>query len=242
MHNNKSSVAILAALFLPLVHRRVLARAGSGERDAAGAASAPAAAAAAAAGANVEWREYGGNIAAHRYSPLAQINRDNVSRLEIAWTFQTGNYGPRPEMRNETTPLMIDGVLYTTVGITRNVVAIDPKTGETLWVWRAERRRAALRRGAAQDLGPRPVVLEGRRRQRAPDRRDAGVLSRLARSRHGPADAGLRRERRRRPHGRRARRGDGQDEHRQQLARARDRRRDRRRTRARGRACGRRRR
>jgi quinoprotein glucose dehydrogenase len=110
--------------------------------------SAPPAAAKAAA-ANVEWPQYGGNIAAQRYSPLAQINRDNASRLEIAWTFNTANYGPKPEARNETTPLMIDGVLYTTVGITRNVVAIDPKTGETLWAWRpndGEQRFAAAPR------------------------------------------------------------------------------------------------
>jgi glucose dehydrogenase len=111
--------------------------------------SSAAAGGAAAAEGTVEWREYGGNIAAHRYSPLAQINRDNASRLEIAWTFNTGNYGPRPEARNEATPLMIDGVLYTTVGVTRNVVAIDPKTGETLWVWRpndGEQRFAAAPR------------------------------------------------------------------------------------------------
>ena len=85
---------------------------------------------------NVEWPHYGGNLAAQRYSPLAQIDRSNVAELEVAWRFSTGNYGPRPEQRNETTPLMVNGVLYTTVGVTRNVVAIDPKTGETLWVWR----------------------------------------------------------------------------------------------------------
>jgi len=148
VHNNKPSVAILAALFLSLVIA-ACSRAPDPTGATGGTPSAPAAAAASAAGASVEWREYGGNIAAQRYSPLAQINRDNVGRLEIAWTFQTGNYGPRPEMRNETTPLMIDGVLYTTVGVTRNVVAIDPKTGETLWVWRAndgEQRFAAAPR------------------------------------------------------------------------------------------------
>ena len=73
---------------------------------------------------------------------------------------------------------MIDGVLYTTAGVTRNVVAIDPKTGETLVGLAPERRRAALRRGAAQDVRTRPVVLDRRRRQRAAVRRHAGVLSR----------------------------------------------------------------
>ena len=93
-------------------------------------------AAAPTAGGQVEWPVYGGNRAAQRYSPLEQIDARNVGQLQIAWRFNTGNYGPKPESRNETTPLMIDGVLYTQVGETRNVVAIDPKTGELLWVWR----------------------------------------------------------------------------------------------------------
>jgi quinoprotein glucose dehydrogenase len=115
-----------------------------------GAATATAAAGAAvAAGQDVGWPVYGGNLAAQRYSALASIDRNNVARLEVAWRWSTGNYGPRPEQRNETTPLLIDGVLYTTVGLTRNVVAIDPKTGETLWIWRpndGEQRYAAAPR------------------------------------------------------------------------------------------------
>jgi quinoprotein glucose dehydrogenase len=92
--------------------------------------------AAAPTGANVEWPLYGANLASQRYSPLEQINASNAGRLEIAWRFNTGNYGPKPEARNENTPLVIDGVLYTQVGTTRNVVAVDPKSGELLWVWR----------------------------------------------------------------------------------------------------------
>jgi quinoprotein glucose dehydrogenase len=115
-----------------------------------GAATATAAAGAAyAAGQDVGWPVSGGNLAAQRYSALASIDRNNVARLEVAWRWSTGNYGPRPEQRNETTPLLIDGVLYTTVGLTRNVVAIDPKTGETLWIWRpndGEQRYAAAPR------------------------------------------------------------------------------------------------
>ncbi|HEX6997660.1 MAG TPA: pyrroloquinoline quinone-dependent dehydrogenase [Gammaproteobacteria bacterium] len=99
----------------------------AGASDAAPAASAPT---------YVEWRHYGGNLASQRYSPLDQIDRDNVASLEIAWRWQSGNFGPRPEQRNEATPLMLNGVLYTTAGITRNVVAIDAATGETLWLWR----------------------------------------------------------------------------------------------------------
>lgn len=101
-----------------------------------GAAAQPTIADAVADGGYVEWRFYGGNLGSQRYSPLEQINASNVANLQIAWRFATGNYGPRPEARNETTPLLIDGVLYTQVGTTRNVVAIDPRSGELLWVWR----------------------------------------------------------------------------------------------------------
>jgi quinoprotein glucose dehydrogenase len=111
---------------------------------------------AAVAATNVEWPVYGGNLAAQRYSPLAQIDRGNVKSLAVAWRFSTGNYGPKPEARNETTPLMIGGVLYTTVGLTRNVVAIDPKSGETLWAWRPndgdERYAAAPRKTSGRGL------------------------------------------------------------------------------------------
>jgi quinoprotein glucose dehydrogenase len=85
---------------------------------------------------DAEWPVYGSNLAAQRYSALDSIDRDNVASLRVAWRFDTGNFGPRPEQRNETTPLLIDGVLYTTVGHTRNVVAIDPASGEMLWLWR----------------------------------------------------------------------------------------------------------
>jgi quinoprotein glucose dehydrogenase len=99
-------------------------------------APAPQAASIASAAQEGEWRFYGGNLASQRYSPLEQIDASNAGQLKIAWRFNTGNFGPRPEARNETTPLMIDGVLYTQAGTTRNMVALDPKTGELLWVWR----------------------------------------------------------------------------------------------------------
>jgi glucose dehydrogenase len=111
---------------------------------------------ASAAGADVEWPYYAGNLSSQRYSPLDQINRDNVGKLQIAWRFQTGNYGPKPESRNEATPLVIGGVMYTTVGLTRNVVAIDPKSGETLWAFRPndgeERYKAAPRKTSGRGL------------------------------------------------------------------------------------------
>ncbi len=93
-------------------------------------------AAAAPQGALVEWPVYGGSLSSQFYSPLDQIDTRNVKDLKVAWTWYAGNFGPNPEMKSETTPLMIDGVLYATAGATRNVAAIDAASGETLWVWR----------------------------------------------------------------------------------------------------------
>ena len=84
----------------------------------------------------VEWRYYGGDAASTKYSPLDQINRDNVKNLKIAWRWKLDNFGNRAEINPEITPLMINGVLYTTAGTRRDVVAIDPATGETLWLYR----------------------------------------------------------------------------------------------------------
>ena len=60
--------------------------------------------------------------------------RDNFNKLEVAWRFKTDNLGPRPEFNFQSTPLMVDGVLYTTAGTRRAVVALDAATGELLWM------------------------------------------------------------------------------------------------------------
>src|SRR5262245_61414612 len=80
-----------------------------------------------------EWRTYGGDLGHTRYAPLDQINAANFSRLEVAWRFKTDNLGPRPETQLESTPLMVNGVLYSTGGTRRAVVALDAATGELLW-------------------------------------------------------------------------------------------------------------
>ena len=82
---------------------------------------------------NGEWRNYGGDLGHTRYAALDQINADNFSKLEVAWRFKTDNLGPRPEGNLESTPLMVNGVLYTTGGTRRSVVALDAGTGELLW-------------------------------------------------------------------------------------------------------------
>lgn len=73
------------------------------------------------------WLMYSGNYPGWRYSALDQIKNTNVRRLAPRWVFQTGIEG-----HFETTPLVIDGVLYAT-GPNDLGVAIDPRTGRTIW-------------------------------------------------------------------------------------------------------------
>jgi quinoprotein glucose dehydrogenase len=83
---------------------------------------------------NGEWRTYGGDLGSTRYAALDQINAGNFDKLQVAWRFSTANLGPRVETNLESTPLMVNGVLYSTGGIRRAVVAIDAATGEQLWM------------------------------------------------------------------------------------------------------------
>ncbi len=102
-----------------------------------------------------EWLGYHGDSNATRYSPLDLINEDNVADLEIAWRWSTANFGPQPEFNYEATPIMADGILYTTAGRRRDVVAIDPVTGENLWMFRFDE---GTRRGPRVNSG-RGVAL-----------------------------------------------------------------------------------
>jgi quinoprotein glucose dehydrogenase len=81
-----------------------------------------------------EWPTYGGDLANTRYSPLDQINKDNFNKLEVAWRFKTDAFGPRPEFNFQGTPLMVDGIVYSTAGTRRAVVALDAATGELIWM------------------------------------------------------------------------------------------------------------
>src|SRR5688572_10408555 len=79
---------------------------------------------------NGEWPDYSGDLRGWRYSPLAQIDATNFNQLQVAWRFKTDNLGPRPEYKLEGTPVMVKGVLYTTGGTRRSIVALDGRTGE----------------------------------------------------------------------------------------------------------------
>ncbi len=83
-----------------------------------------------------QWPVYAGDEAATHYSPLADINRQTVGRLAVAWEWSVGEanlqeFGTRPG-NFQNTPLMIDGVLYVSTPYNR-VVALDPETGRERW-------------------------------------------------------------------------------------------------------------
>jgi glucose dehydrogenase len=83
-----------------------------------------------------EWGFYGGDPGGARYSPMKDINRENVTRLRPAWIFHTGDIsdGTRWVTRSafESTPLVVDGILYVTTPFSR-VIALDSETGKELW-------------------------------------------------------------------------------------------------------------
>src|ERR1700682_6228260 len=85
-----------------------------------------------------DWPSYGHDAGGMRYSPLTQINRDNVSQLKVAWTFHTGDVSEGSDHRRrsgfETTPILVDGTLYLTTPFNR-VIALDPETGTQRWAY-----------------------------------------------------------------------------------------------------------
>ena len=102
-----------------------------------------------------EWPTYGGDLNSARYSPLDIIGRDNFNDLALAWEFDTRNFGPFPEYNFQSTPLMVNRVLYTTAGSRRDVAALDARTGELLWMHRVdegERGDSAPRRLSGRGL------------------------------------------------------------------------------------------
>src|SRR5476649_330415 len=94
---------------------------------------------------NGDWTHYTADMRGTKYSPLDQITGANFNQLEVAWRFKTDNLGTRPEYKLEGTPLAIKGVLYTTAGTRRSVVALDGRTGELIWTHSyREGNRAAI--------------------------------------------------------------------------------------------------
>ena len=85
---------------------------------------------------NGEWRYLGGDAGHTRYSPLDQINASNFGELEQVWTWRSDNFGPNLDYFSRATPIYVDGMLYSVATPRRQVIAMDPATGENLWTFR----------------------------------------------------------------------------------------------------------
>ena len=81
----------------------------------------------------VEWYTLGSDYAHTRYTPADEITAENFNDLEVAWEWDGSSFNG---YSGRSTPTYVDGKLFTVSGPRRNVVAIDPKTGETLWSYR----------------------------------------------------------------------------------------------------------
>lgn len=109
------------------------------------------------AGPTADWPAWGGDPGGLRWSPLTQITRENVDRLEVAWTYRHGDVsdgtGDRTRSSFNATPIVTREGLYFCTGFNR-VIALDPETGAERWSFDPELRLRRLR-------GPYPLVCRG---------------------------------------------------------------------------------
>ena len=110
--------------------------------------------------ADVEWRQYSGDNGSTKYSPLAQITKDNVARLRIAWrrpqvdpSLLEQNPKLRPGNNFRSTPIMVGGVLYASNGVGL-VEAFEPRGSSS----KDARALTAERHGSREERAARHVV------------------------------------------------------------------------------------
>jgi quinoprotein glucose dehydrogenase len=85
-----------------------------------------------------DWQAYGCDAGGSRWSPLSRIDRSNVTKLAVAWTYRTGEDVSKSVVGEkaafEATPIMVDGTLYLATPFNR-VIALDPETGKRKWIY-----------------------------------------------------------------------------------------------------------
>ena len=136
----------------------------------------------------IEWRHVGSSQSHTKHSPAAQINRDNVDQLRIAWRWDPQEmplpeFGARPGSF-QATPIMVDDVLYLSTMYNR-VAALDAETGKALWVFdprayeRADPHHSFKHRGVAywRDGDDARVLLNSRTRLYAVDARTGKAVT-----------------------------------------------------------------
>jgi len=107
-----------------------------------------------------EWYTLGGDYAHTRYTPADEITPENFTDMEVAWEWDGASFGA---ISGRSTPSLIDGKLITVAGNKRYVIAIDPKTGETIWSYREpDTPRAAYSMRADYGKGVGYANIDGR--------------------------------------------------------------------------------
>src|SRR5271156_1013555 len=82
-----------------------------------------------------DWPMYGHDLASSRFSPLSQINADNVAKLTVAWSYpmRPGGAGPAGGAFAQVTPIVVNDVMYLPAG--NRVLALEPETGKEIWTY-----------------------------------------------------------------------------------------------------------
>jgi quinoprotein glucose dehydrogenase len=140
--------------------------------------------------ANGDWAYVGHDAGGMRYSPLKQINVDNVKNLRVAWTYHVGDISDGKGFARrsgfETTPILVDGTLFLTTPFNR-VIALDPETGKEKWTFDpmvdivAGYGDGLINRGVATWLDPKRVKGAPCRRRIFEATLDARILEIAAR-------------------------------------------------------------
>jgi len=134
----------------------------------------------------MDWSAFGRDAGATRYSPLTQINTQNVSKLVRAWTYDTAQRG-KPF---EVTPIVRNGVLYLMTPA-QHVLALQPESGHELWHYDPHSSRGAVGRGVSYWPGDpthparivfgtndaRLIALDAMTGKPAPDFGDNGIVN-----------------------------------------------------------------
>lgn len=119
--------------------------------------------------AQTDWPAYGHDPAGQRYSPLAQINTRNVSKLRLAWQYGIDPGGVNLDAATrfltstEAVPIMVGGILYAPT-LQHSIVALEPETGKEIWKYELGKAAGAPLRGVAYwqgDAGAPPQILAG---------------------------------------------------------------------------------
>jgi quinoprotein glucose dehydrogenase len=110
-----------------------------------------------------EWPTYNHDLAGTRFSPLTEINRGNVGRLRVAWTYRPADSGGRAS--TQTVPIVVAGRMYFTAG--NRVVAVEPETGKEIWRYEVEgappSQRGVANWPGTADLAPRILFTSANR-------------------------------------------------------------------------------